>query len=45
MLLMTFSLQAPAFCARHEFEVLAVGDTHPHGNLNMLLRKRIDTAG
>ena len=42
MLLMTFSFQAPAFYARHGFEIVAVVDDHPHGHKNMLLRKRLD---
>jgi GNAT superfamily N-acetyltransferase len=41
MLLMTFSFQAPAFYAKHGFEVVAVVDDHPHGHKNMLLRKRL----
>jgi len=42
MLLMTFSFQAPAFYAKHGFQVVAVVDDHPHGHTNMLLRKRLD---
>src|SRR5512133_1155235 len=41
MLLMTFTFQAPAFYAKHGFEVVAVVDDHPHGHKNMLLRKRL----
>ena len=41
MLLMTFNFQAPAFYAKHGFEVVAVVDDHPHGHKNMLLRKRL----
>lgn len=44
MLLMTFSFQAPAFYAKHGFEVVAVVDDHPHGHKNMLLRKRLGSA-
>ena len=44
MLLMTFSFQAPAFYAKHGFEVVAVVDDHPDGHQNMLLRKRLDAA-
>jgi GNAT superfamily N-acetyltransferase len=42
VLLMTFSFQAPAFYARHGFEVLAKIDDHPRGHQNLLLRKRLD---
>jgi GNAT superfamily N-acetyltransferase len=41
VLLMTFTFQAPAFYAKHGFEVVAVVDNHPHGHKNLLLRKRL----
>ncbi len=41
MLLMTFTFQAPAFYAKHGFEVVAVVDDHPRGHKNLLLRKRL----
>ena len=41
MLLMTFSFHAPAFYAKHGFEVVAVVDDHPRGHKNLLLRKRL----
>jgi GNAT superfamily N-acetyltransferase len=44
ILLMTFSFQAPAFYAKHGFEVVAVVDDHPRGHKNMLLRKHLGAA-
>ena len=44
MVLMTFSFQAPAFYAKHGFEIVAMVDDHPHGHKNMLLRKRLGAA-
>lgn len=41
MVLMTFSFQAPAFYARHGFEVVAVVGEHPRGHTNLLLSKRL----
>jgi GNAT superfamily N-acetyltransferase len=41
MLLTTFSFQAPAFYAKHGFEIVAVVDGHPQGHKNLVLRKRI----
>jgi GNAT superfamily N-acetyltransferase len=41
ILLMTFTFQAPAFYARHGFEVIAAVDNHPRGHKNLLLRKRL----
>lgn len=44
ILLMTFTFQAPAFYAKHGFEVVAVVDDHPRGHKNLLLRKRLGEA-
>ena len=41
IVLMTFTFQAPAFYAKHGFEVVAAVDDHPHGHKNLLLRKRL----
>jgi GNAT superfamily N-acetyltransferase len=41
ILLMTFTFQAPAFCAKHGFEVVAVVDNHPRRHKNLLLLKRL----
>lgn len=41
ILLATFSFQAPAFYAKHGFDVVAVVDDHPRGHKNMLMRKRL----
>src|SRR5262245_29504220 len=41
ILLMTFTFQAPAFYAKHGFEVIAVVDDHPRGHKNLLMRKRL----
>jgi GNAT superfamily N-acetyltransferase len=41
ILLMTFTFQAPAFYAKHGFEVIAAVDDHPRGHENLLMRKRL----
>lgn len=45
IVLMTFTFQAPAFYARHGFEVIAAVDDHPAGHKNLLLRKRLVESG
>ena len=42
IVLMTFSFQAPAFYAKHGFEVVATLDEHPRGHRNFLMRKYIE---
>lgn len=42
ILLSSFSFQAPAFYARHGFEVLTVMPDFPRGHRNLLLRKRLE---
>ena len=42
ILLTTFTFQAPAFYAKHGFEVLAAVDDHPLGYQLLLLRKRLE---
>ena len=41
IVLTTFDFQAPAFYARHGFEVAAAIDDHPRGHRNLYLRKRL----
>lgn len=41
ILLMTFTFQAPAFYARHGFELITTVEDHPLGHANLLLRKRL----
>ena len=38
---MTLTFQAPAFHAKHGFEVIATVDNHPRGHKNLLMRKRL----
>ena len=45
ILLQTFTFQAPAFYAKHGFDVVAVVDDHPRGHKNMLMRKRLESSG
>lgn len=42
ILLMTFTFQAPAFYAKHGFEVVTAVDDHPRGHKNLLMRKRLE---
>ena len=42
ILLTTFTFQAPAFYAKHGFEVVAAVDNHPRGHQHLLLRKRLE---
>ena len=42
--LSTFTFQAPAYYAKHGFEVVAAVDDHPRGYRNLLMRKRLDPA-
>jgi GNAT superfamily N-acetyltransferase len=44
IVVMTFTFQAPAFYAKHGYEVVAVVDDHPRGHKNLLLRKRLGKA-
>jgi GNAT superfamily N-acetyltransferase len=43
VILMTFSFQAPAFYAKHGFELVATVENHPRGHQNSLLRKSLST--
>ena len=45
ILLATCTFQAPAFYAKHGFEVVAGVDDHPRGHKNVLLRKRLGESG
>jgi hypothetical protein len=45
VLLMTFTIHAPAFYATHGFEVIAVVDDDPRGHKHLLLRKRLGESG
>ena len=41
IILMTFTFQAPAFYAKHGFEVIAAVEDHPRGYKNLLMRKSL----
>jgi GNAT superfamily N-acetyltransferase len=45
IVLTTFSFQAPAFYAKHGFQVVATVDDHPRGHRNLLLRKYLREPG
>jgi len=42
---MTFTFQAPAFYAKHGFEIVAVVDENPRGHQKLLLRKCLGASG
>jgi GNAT superfamily N-acetyltransferase len=42
IVLTTFDFQAPAFYARHGFEIAAAIDDHPRGHRNFFMRKRLN---
>jgi GNAT superfamily N-acetyltransferase len=45
IVLSTFSFQAPAFYAKHGFEVVCVLEHHPSGHRNLVMRKRLGAIG
>src|SRR5215475_9487020 len=44
ILLQTFDFQAPDFYVKHGFEIVAEVVDHPHGHMNLLMRKQLDDA-
>ena len=42
IVLTTFTFQAPAFYARHGYEVVAQVDDYPRGHGSLLMRKRLE---